>query len=419
MVSRLPTRDLPNSIQDQLFPASYRNVGFFVTDTTTAGGRKDAKKEFINSDLQIVQDLGLKNRTYNVTGVVAATHDPGGTLIKSYRENRDALLAALEKGGTGTLIHPFYGKQENMVCRTFSLNETMSTIGDATITMVFEISNTNGIKASPNISIPRISRAQRAIDAAGQLAILVGFDTSGAAGGTSTDAASKLSEFGDLIDKASKSNRLSEALDIDKFNELQNNIGVWQTRVDTLVANPSDMATEMSNLFRELDGLFSAPIDTYNSLQSMFDMGGLDIPYENTQTYLSLQRQKNRDILNNNNRALGLSYSYLSAAQLDFQTVEEIEVVSSDLEDQYQLLLTSEVDKDLLDSVTEQRGDTVELFAQQKLSARQTVDIRTNLTTTRLLSFSYYGTSEDGETLAKLNELENFEVVGDIEVLSP
>jgi hypothetical protein len=179
------------------------------------------------------------------------------------------------------------------------------------------------------------------------------------------------------------------------------------------------MATDMSALYRELDGMFAAPIDTYNAIQTMFDMGDLDIDYGNTQTYLSIQRQKNRDILNNNTRALGLSYSYLNAAQLDFETVDQIEVVSSDLEEQYQELLESEVDKDVLDGVTEQRGDTVELFAQQKLSARQTITIRTNLTTTRLISYNYYGTSEDGETIAKLNNLENLETSGTIEVLTP
>jgi hypothetical protein len=123
--------------------------------------------------------------------------------------------------------------------------------------------------------------------------------------------------------------------------------------------------------------------------------------------------------MNDSVRSWALSYAYLGASQLEFETVQDIEVVAEQLEEQYQTLLDSDVDKIVFDSVTDQRNDTVELFSQQKLTARRVTDVRTNLTTYRLLAYQYYGSSDDGEALAQLNESQVLAVEGDTEVLTP
>ena len=92
---------------DELHEASYRNAVFFITSTDTAGGRKDAKKEFIDYDLQVIEDLGLKQRIFNMNGTIAARRDNAGEIIISYLNVRKELLEAVEKDGTGCLIHPW------------------------------------------------------------------------------------------------------------------------------------------------------------------------------------------------------------------------------------------------------------------------------------------------------------------------
>ncbi len=409
----------PNEIFSQLEICSYRGAEFLVTGSTTAGGRKDSKKEFVNSDRQTIEDLGLKNRIFTLEGSITARYDVAGNVLTSYKQNRDKLLAALEKGGIGTLIHPFFGKLENIVTRTYTLDENMTELGDAKISIVFEFSLATGLPVESFNTPALILEKKNIVGVSVIQSIIDGFVTQGAAGGNAPDAVNKLREFTEILENASKATLVTDLVNETGFNELAKDITAFNNAVDTLVANPNDMAQDMSNLIRELDGIFSQPIDSYNAMLNMFDMGALDIPYEGTQTALSLQRQENREILNDSVRGWSLSYSYLEASQLDFETVQDIDVVSSQLEEQYQLLLDSNVAKDVLDTITDQRVDTIELLAQQKLTARQVIDVRTNLTTTRLLAYRYYGTSEDGATLALLNELQSLEVEGEVSILTP
>jgi hypothetical protein len=166
--------------------------------------------------------------------------------------------------------------------------------------------------------------------------------------------------------------------------------------------------------------VWTNPIDSFNAMVQMFKYGALDIPYLGTPTGASIARQNNRNILNNSMRGTALSYAYLSASELTFDTVKNIQTVQDLLESQYQDMLHSEgMDKNLLDAITDQRSDVAELFGQQKLTARQQVTTRTNLTTARLLAFKHYGSDEDGATLARLNEQDTLVMIGEVEILTP
>jgi len=90
---------MPLQLSD-LFEASYKNVAFLSPSTTITGGRKDILHEFPNRDLQNIEDLGLRPRSFTITAIIT------GDL---YIVQRDRLLAKLEEGGTGVLVHPFFG----------------------------------------------------------------------------------------------------------------------------------------------------------------------------------------------------------------------------------------------------------------------------------------------------------------------
>ncbi len=78
-----------------------RNHEILVNSTSTSGGRKDVKHEFPNSTFQTIEDLGARQRIYQIAAII---NEP------NYINKRDSLLRVLEEGGLGTLIHPFYGR---------------------------------------------------------------------------------------------------------------------------------------------------------------------------------------------------------------------------------------------------------------------------------------------------------------------
>lgn len=77
------------------------------------------------------------------------------------------------------------------------------------------------------------------------------------------------------------------------------------------------------------------------------------------------------------------------------------------------------IDEELLDDLQELRTQTREFFDEQKLTVRIIINVQTNETTTRLLAYQYYKSSELGESLAQLNSiLDVSNVKGSIDILT-
>jgi prophage DNA circulation protein len=87
----------------RLKPASFRGVPFRVDTETTPVGRDVVVFEYPGKDKPRVEDMGRKTRTIRFAAFVI-----GPTCL----DERDALLAALDKPGEGELIHPWYGRMK-------------------------------------------------------------------------------------------------------------------------------------------------------------------------------------------------------------------------------------------------------------------------------------------------------------------
>ena len=115
------------SYRESLRPASFRGVPFEVENSKLTGGRRIVVHEFAQRDRPYVEDLGLAPRKFPLVAFV---------LEPNYLEKRDRLLAALEQGGPGTLIHPFYGAIEVAV-ESWSAEEGTKNGGMAELTIQF------------------------------------------------------------------------------------------------------------------------------------------------------------------------------------------------------------------------------------------------------------------------------------------
>lgn len=96
--------------------ASFRNVKFQVEVDDLAAGRRVQVHEYPQRDKPYTEDLGKATRKISITAFVIGDN---------YIADRDALLAALEEAGPGTLIHPWYGSLQVVVdgeCRVSHSN---------------------------------------------------------------------------------------------------------------------------------------------------------------------------------------------------------------------------------------------------------------------------------------------------------
>jgi hypothetical protein len=384
-----------------LHEASYRGAFFYISRSEIAGGRKDAKKEFIDSDLQTIEDLGKKQQIFTVNGTISERRDNSGNIISTYGQVRNTLVDALEKGGTGILVHPWIGRIENIVCRSFSLSEDVKRLGDGQVSMVFEISNTTGIpKANPfvltNIATGNAGVITKAISIFEAIWGITDFAT-----GNFQAAIDKADNFVDAVNAAT--NPLTTLSS--KINEHTSLVSNFSSSTVSLISSSSDLSISIGRVLASINSLYSTPTATLIAFSNLFDFGDGDIssPYS---TLISLERKSNSDVFNSTVKSIALSYSYLNASQIEYKTVEEINEAELALEDQYQnLFLDETVDPELLSDVTDLRTITQGFFNTQKLTASQIITIQTNPTSVRLLAFNYYGESTDGEAIAELNDL--------------
>ncbi|MGU3475637.1 DNA circularization N-terminal domain-containing protein [Methylobacterium sp. D48H] len=89
------------SWRDDLRPASFRGVPFYVAANSRTNGRRGFTYEFAKGDRSLDEDLGRRVTRVAVSGYVIGD---------DYDLQADALEAALNREGGGTLILPTLGR---------------------------------------------------------------------------------------------------------------------------------------------------------------------------------------------------------------------------------------------------------------------------------------------------------------------
>ncbi|HGM5579291.1 TPA: DNA circularization protein [Pseudomonas putida] len=89
--------------RDQLHPASFRGIGFFVDSDSTPVGRRVQLHEYPQRDKPLVEDMGAQTRRIRLAAFVIGD---------DCFFQRDNLLHALNQPGPGELVHPWFGRMQ-------------------------------------------------------------------------------------------------------------------------------------------------------------------------------------------------------------------------------------------------------------------------------------------------------------------
>jgi len=111
----------------ELLPASFRGIEFKVDANARGSGRRVVLHEFPHRDLPYTEDLGRRARAFPVTGYVIGPF---------YKDDRDALIFALEREGPGQLVLPTLG-EFTVQSREYSVRENKRAGGIAEFEMNF------------------------------------------------------------------------------------------------------------------------------------------------------------------------------------------------------------------------------------------------------------------------------------------
>jgi prophage DNA circulation protein len=115
------------SWKDEFQEGSFRGAGFYVTESRASFGRRNKPHEYPQRDTGNTEDLGRRLRRWSLEVFV---------LGDDYFTDRDALIAATEADGPGTLIHPYLGTVQ-AILDTCDVVEATAAGGMATFSMQF------------------------------------------------------------------------------------------------------------------------------------------------------------------------------------------------------------------------------------------------------------------------------------------
>ncbi|WP_066667337.1 MULTISPECIES: DNA circularization protein [unclassified Sphingomonas] len=159
------------SWRDDYRPGSFRGVPFRTQAAERQGGRRGVTHEFPGRDTPWTEDLGRRARRYTLDCFVAGD---------DYFGARDALEAALEAPGPGTLIHPYVGTLTVNI-EDYSVRESTDEGGVAFFTLsVVESGAPIATDAGVDTGDVAIARAD-AVTAAAPAAFASRFDVTGVA----------------------------------------------------------------------------------------------------------------------------------------------------------------------------------------------------------------------------------------------
>ncbi len=306
------------ALLDELFPASYKGAPFLVNRVSTSGGRKTVQHDFPNSNIQVIEDLGLSPREYRISAIIA---EPG------YIQKRDTLLRALEQGGKGVLIHPFYGRVENIVSKTFTLNEDVSRLGETVVEIVFAPSETDGLPTQLANTLSQVSTLSGIVSSNIVSDITDLFNVTTTFTGNYSAAATKLNDIADAFSV----NAQLPTVSADQINTFNSLVDDFKGSINTLIGQPAELAEDIQEIFVEFPKLYATATQQTDSLALFFDFGDSDNTINPTTAGL-IERKQNNDVLNNAMKAFALAEAYVSSAQIDFSTVDEIESIADNLE---------------------------------------------------------------------------------------
>jgi hypothetical protein len=395
--------------------ASFDGAVFLIDSSTTTGGRKIVKKQIIDSDSIVQEDLGLLTETYTINGYIATLRGAEGAVRISYAKMRRDLLKALNKGGPRVLVHPFFGRIDNVIAVSWNLNQSISRLGIGTIAITFEPYTGEGVKLTGKSRVSDVTLKKEVL-AESVWADLSRVDAAPDKAGVFEGLKNVATAAVDAVDAASQALE-REAAKIDAFNK---NIQNFSDNITQLIAAPQAYADALVGTFQSLGGLYQSVTATFDAFVSLFTFESFSFRFDGTDTDARATRRANDTIVNTAMRVLAVAYAYEAAVLDTYTTVDEIDARNEILEDEYQSILEIEdANNDVIADLQELRIAAQGVFDDQKLVARQIIEVETAPTSTSLLAYKYFGDSTLGFVIGDLNELEhNSYVEGTVKILS-
>jgi prophage DNA circulation protein len=376
--------------RDKLRPASFRGVRFLVDQVAVEGGRRGPDHEFPDREEPYAEDTGRKQRKWDFDGYLVGA---------DYFAAKNKLITALEKKGSGDLIHPYYGKKK-VVCRSFTVTETAGSGGFVKFSMKFVEA---GQLLFPKAGSDRaflVGLAGSLLGTAAATALTDAFSVADQAQFVVDSATDKLLAVTDRLESISAG--ITGAADpLAEFAFAVRNLAA---SVEDLVLSPVALASNIGDAF----GLLFAAADpdiAFTSARTFFSFGDDDPTIPDT-TATRTQQRANSAALNAYVKTVAVVGAANAAVEMSYKSVEDATAVRDALADTLDDLMETVTDDNLFSALQEMRAQVVNAVPGDTQNLAHISELILPATMPSLvLAYDLYGNVDDEQDLIDRNEV--------------
>ncbi|MCG3177416.1 MAG: hypothetical protein MOGMAGMI_02390 [Candidatus Omnitrophica bacterium] len=256
--------------RDQLQPASFRGVPFFVRSADTEEGRRGVLHEYPLRDDPFVEDMGRKAGEFTLEAIIVG---------EDYFPARDALRDALKQPGAGELVHPTLGRMQVALVASVRFVESLTDEGGmARFTLRFtETAENTQPAADTNTAAVTDETADVAEQAAAEEFADV-FDVADQPEFVGLNAKELLGEALQTINAV----RVGITPDLSVVGEFVNDLSAVGSSLASLITTPATLATRIFGLYAGLRGAIQRPLDALAAMGRLFGYGSKKSPVPTT-----------------------------------------------------------------------------------------------------------------------------------------
>ena len=244
--------------RDQLQPASFRGVPFFVRSADTEEGRRGVLHEYPLRDDPFVEDMGRKAGEFTLEAIIVG---------EDYFPARDALRDALKQPGAGELVHPTLGRmQVALVAPVRFVESLVDEGGMARFTLRFTETAENTQPAADTNTAAVTDEAADVAESAAAEDFAEVFDVSDTPEFVGINAKELLGDALNAINAA----RAGITPDLSVVGEFVNDLSAVGASLASLITTPATVATRIFGLYAGLRGAIQRPLDALAAMGRLF-----------------------------------------------------------------------------------------------------------------------------------------------------
>jgi len=301
--------------RDEIRKGKFRDAEFSTMQVSGEGGQRNIHHAFPRRNKHDIENNGRREHSFSFECFVHGV---------DYMDKRDALIAALDKGGTGKLMNPYEGEMDVDV-EDYTYIQRTNAGGRAEFTILFFES---GSKPNPEVSVDSsaaVLTSATALEESAKADFVNNFDVIGKPEFVGNAAIQMFTDFTD--DLNSLNGLISGSTQF--VSDLTTQIDDFTNQLTTLITSPADLANDLIGLVSGIRNIATSVESAFSGLLDLYSFGD-DAEAMNTTTANRVQQSKNQEAIISLISSTVIAQSAVSISKIDFDENAKIAAQSID-----------------------------------------------------------------------------------------